>query len=174
MSQYSSILGYPDTAGFAHSWASVEIAIGGIKKVVASKSLKYSDALTMGKGFGTGPRKIIRTRGQVDATGSWEVYRSSWDMLMKDVLALTGNTGFSEQAFPISVSYSEPSNPSLTVTDKLLGVRIHSPEGGGAEGTDALTITVQLDIAEIIWGATAGNPLGTMQLSPIGSIIPTP
>jgi hypothetical protein len=178
MPTYSQILGYPDDAGYAHSWSSVEVEIAGIKKVVATKSLKYSDPLQIGKGWGTSPRKIIRTRGQSDPTGTWEVYRSAWDMIMGDVLSLgAGKIGFGEVSLPIFVSYREPSNPLLTVQDKLLGVRIHSPEGGGQEGTDPLTITLQLDIMEIVWGARKGGAPGYMQLSPFSQVVssvPTP
>ena len=168
MGAYQSILSYPDTGGFAHSWPSVEIMIGGIKKVTATKSLHYTDGLTFGKGWGTGSRRLIRTRGQQDPTGTWEVYRSSFDMIVRDVLALGGVIGFSETILPIFVSYAEPSNPQLTVCDQLLGVRIHSPEGGGQEGTDPLVVTCQLDITEIVWGAP-----GLTQLSPLNGVIPT-
>ena len=67
---------------------------------------------------------------------------------------------------PIFFSYAEPSNPLLTVTDKLLGVRIHSPGAKGQEGTDPLTINLQLDITEIVWGRP-----GIGQLGPLGSVI---
>lgn len=170
MSIYSQVLGYPDTAGFAFSWPSVEISIGGFKKVVASKSIRYSDPLQIGKAYGTSTRPIVRTRGQSAPVGSWEMLRSAWDMLCKDVLAIGGKLGFAEQAFPIFVSYAEPSNPLLTVTDQLLGTRIHSPEAGGSEGPDPLLVTVQLDIMEIVWGKGAGAP-GVMQLSPLNEIV---
>lgn len=170
MPTYSQILGYPDISGWSHSWSSVEISIAGIKKVVATKSLRYRDPLQIGKGWGTSPKKIIRTRGQSDPTGTWEVYRSAWDMLMADVLAIGGRLGFSEVALPIFISYGEPSNPLLTVQDILMGVRIHSPEGGGQEGTDPLTIPLELDIMSIVWGKGKGSP-GFMQLSPTESLI---
>lgn len=171
MPTYYDILGYPDTDGFFHSWASVEIAIAGVQKVVATKSLRYRDPLQIGKVYGTSARKIGRTRGQSDPTGTWEVYRSSWDMIMADVLAVGGRTGFAESKFPITVSYGEPSNPLLTVSDVLLGARIHSPEGGGQEGTDALTVTFELDMMDIMWGKGKLAP-GFFQLSPFGSMIP--
>jgi hypothetical protein len=172
MPTYSQVLGFPDDAGYSHSFSSVEISIGGVKKVVATKSLKYSDPLQIGKGWGTSPHKIIRTRGQSDPTGTWEVYRSAWDMLMADVLAIGGKLGFAEVSLPIFVSYGEPSNPLLTVQDILLGTRIHSPEGGGQEGTDPLVVPLQLDIMRIVWGKGKGAP-GFMQLSPVSGFIST-
>lgn len=175
MSTYESILAFPDDAGFQHSWSSVEIAIAGIRKVVATKSLKYRDPLQIGKGWGTSPHKIIRTRGQSDPTGTWEVYRAAWDQIMSEIVALGGGpqkAGFSEISLPIFVSYGEPSNPALTVQDILLGVRVHSPEGGGQEGTDPLTIPFELDIMRIVWGKGQGAP-GYMQLSPADGIIST-
>lgn len=172
MPTYEQVLGFPDDGGFAHSWSSVEISIGGIKKVVATKSLKYRDPLQIGKGWGTSPHKIIRTRGQSDPTGTWEVYRSAWDQLVADVLAIGGKFGFSETSFPIFVSYGEPSNPALTVQDALLGTRIHSPEGGGQEGTDPMTIPFELEIMRIAWSRRQGNT-GYMQLSPVDGIIST-
>jgi hypothetical protein len=162
---YQDILSYPDTAGFALSFPSVEISILGIKKVVATKSFEYTDGLSIGKGWGTSSRRLIRTRGQSDPTGNWEVYRSSWDMIAA-TLAVVGVSGFSELVVPITFSYAEPSNPILTVTDQLLGVRIHSPSAKGQEGTDPLTISMQLDITSIVWG----NP-GIGQLGPLGAVI---
>jgi hypothetical protein len=171
MSIYQQILNFPEINGFAPSWSSVEIAIGGVKKVVASKSINYDNPLTIGKGWGTSSRKIIRTRGQQDSTGTWEVYRSAWDMLMADVLAIGGRFGFAETALPITVSYAEPSNPAMTVMDSLLGVRCHSPKVGGSEGTDPLVVSFELDIMEIVYGSGRAGP-GFTQLSPIGGIIP--
>jgi len=171
---FSDILGYPDIAGFAFSWSSVEIEIAGIKNVVATKSLKYRDPLQIGKIYGTSSRPIGRTRGQTAPTGTWEVYRSGWDQIMVDVVAAAaagGKIGFAEQAFPITVSYREPSNPLQTVCDKLLGVRIHSPEAGGQEGTDPLTVTFELDIMAISWGRGKFSP-GFFQLTPEGIAIP--
>jgi len=165
MSIYQDILSYPDTAGFALSFPSVEISLLGIKKVVATKSYEYTDGLSIGKGWGTSSTRIIRTRGQSDPTGNWEVYRSSWDMIAA-TLAVAGVSGFSELVVPIFFSYAEPSNPLLTVTDQLLGVRIHSPSAKGQEGTDPLTISLQLDITSIVWGRP-----GIGQLGPLGSVI---
>jgi hypothetical protein len=171
MSVYQQILNYPEINGFAPSWSSVEIAIGGIKKIVASKSIKYRNPLTIGKGFGTSAHKIMRTRGQQEPTGTWEVYRSAWDMLLADGLAIGGRFGFAEISLPIVVSYAEPSNPVMTVVDTLLGVRCHSPEVGGQEGTDPLSVTFELDIMEIVY--SSGNGLaGFTQLNPVGIIIP--
>ena len=169
MPAYLDILSYPDTPGFAFSWSSVEISIAGIKKVVATKSIKYTDGLSFGEGWGTGGRRLIRGRGQLNPTGTWEVYRSSWDMIVRDALAIIGKRGFSEAVLPIFVSYAEPSNPLLTVLDSLLGVRIHSPEAGGSEGTELLTVSLQLNITEIHWGAP-----GLTQLAPSHAVIPSP
>jgi len=171
MSVYSQILNYPDVNGFRPSWSSVEITVAGIKKVVASKSIRYQNPLTIGVMYGTSSHKIGRTRGQQNPTGTWEVYREAWDQLTVDVFAANGRFGFAETIFPIKISYAEPSNPVMTVMDSLLGVRIHSPEVGGQEGTDALTVSFSMDIMEIVYGSgRAGS--GYTQLSPFGGIIP--
>lgn len=167
-----TILNYPNDTGFDFAWASVEIAIGGLRMVVGTRSIKYSEPLTMGKAYGTAGEKIIRTRGTIDPTGTWELYRSSWDAIMEQ-LTLQGSIGFAERTLPITVSMAEPSNPLLTTADILEGVRIHSPDAGGSEGTDPLIVTVQMDIMRIRWGKKQGSP-GYRQLSPsnVGVFVP--
>jgi len=94
---------------------------------------------------------------------------------MAEIVALGGGpqkAGFAEISLPIFVSYGEPSNPALTVQDILLGTRVHSPEGGGQEGTDAVTIPLELDIMRVVWGKGQGAP-GYMQLSPVDGVIST-
>jgi hypothetical protein len=161
-----SPLQYPNINGFDFSWSSVEISIGGIKNVVQSKSLKYKDNRTIGKIFGTSVRKIGRTRGQLDPNGSWEVYRAAWDQIMAYGLPGAGLIGFGEIPVDIHVSYAEPSMPSYITSDVLRGCLLLSPEGGGSEGTDGLTVPFELDIMQIEWGknlATGG--MGFTQLS---------
>jgi hypothetical protein len=166
-------LQYPLINGFLLSWSSIEIAVGPLQAVVLTKSIKYKDARTLGKVYGTSPMKVGRTRGQLDPTGSWEVYRSAWDQIVRDILVagLGGGVGFGENAITIFVKYAEPSNPTMIVTDILSGVICHSPEGGGSEGTDALTIPFELDIMKIQWGQCSSGASIT-QLSSQGKAIP--
>jgi hypothetical protein len=168
---WQDVLGYPDDGGYGLAFSSIEISVAGVRKVVGTKSIKYTDSLTIGSGYGSSPHRIIRTRGQLAPAGTWEVYRSSFDMLIRDAFKI-GKLGFAEVALPIFVSYGEPSNPLLTVCDTLLGVRVHSPEGGGQEGVDPLVVPLQLDIMRIIWAKGKGSP-GMMQLSALDQIIRT-
>jgi hypothetical protein len=47
------------------------------------------------------------------------------------------------------ISYAEEGFD--TWTDTLVGCRIKKDQGGGAEGTDALSVPWDLDIMDILW-----------------------
>lgn len=135
---------YPLINGVAHDWSSVEIDLGEDAGIFTGVTeLTYSDNLEPGQAMGTSAQKLARTRGEYSAEGSLS-------MLLQDsveFIAALGQ-GYKEKVFNVTVMYSEPSSGDV-ITDKLIGCRIGSTEGGGSQGPDALTKTFSLDILRI-------------------------
>ena len=144
-------IAYPDINGVRHSYVSIEFGIDGTK-VKGVKSINYKEETEVAQIYGTAALPIGRTRGRVKFSGDLEIYEEEWYKTFLPKLAKNGAIGFSEGAWPISVSYAEEAATENTVTDKLIGVRLLSPERSQTEGTDALVIKVTLDIMGITWG----------------------
>lgn len=143
---------YPIINGIAHDWSCVEIDINGTIYVGITE-LTYTDDLAPGEASGTSAQVLARTRGKYKAEGSMTLNLSDANALQ----AALGN-GFKETAFPITVSYSDGSNP--VITDKLWGCRIGPTDGGGSEGGDPLQRKYGLNIARISWNGV--DPLVNM------------
>lgn len=86
-----------------------------------------------------------RTKGDLKAEGSLTTYLEEW----KELLDALGD-GYMEKSFDITVSYAEDGRP--TVTDKLRGCRIKKVEESHSQGTDGLTMKIDLHILWIEFG----------------------
>lgn len=137
---------YPVINGNKFDFASIEAELaGGIFKGI--NELTYTDTLEPGIVRGTGPEKLARTLGEYDSEGSIVMYHQDF----QDFLALLtndGETGSMDTVFNITVSMSAPGGDG-TKTDRLIGIRLTSIEGGGSQGTDPLTVTGDLNIMRI-------------------------
>lgn len=150
-----AILQYPQVNGFKTSFCSIEMRINGGLQLPGLKSINYKESLTQGKVYGNSPFKQGRTRGQIDGTGSIEVYQDQWYAFL-DTVTLGGTRGFSEGSDAVVVTFAEPMSPIETKTDILPGVRFHSPDFSSSEGTEALTVKVEFDIlGPIVWNGTS-------------------
>lgn len=129
---------YPVINGFAYSWASIAIRVDGAE-TVAIKEISYTHKVERSKIRGAGMRPIGRTRGEYEAEGSLTLYREGWDTLRRKFGA-----GYMERRFSIVVSYAEEGQP--VVTDELLDCVIASVENNPSQGTDALEVSLDLDI----------------------------
>ena len=132
---------YPVVNGFAYSWASVRFRFDG-GEVVAIKDITYSHKVDRAKLRGAGMRPLGRTRGEYEAEGSVTLFREGWDALRAKL-----GTGYMERRFSISVSYAEAGQP--VVTDELLDCVISSVENNPSQGTDALEVSLDLDIMQL-------------------------
>ena len=146
--------------GSRFSFSSVDFRIPTFpgQRITDIKSVDYTSTLEPGKVFGTSAQKVGRTRGQQECEGSVEMYREAWGLLLPALSALTAFTsglsplgappGIQEVAFDIIVSYAElPISP--VQTDVLKGCRIKKIGSNAAEGTEALTVKLDLDIMQI-------------------------
>jgi hypothetical protein len=145
---------YPLINGHRYSWASATIKAQGLE-LIHIKEISYSHSLEPGAVRGTGAQKLGRTRGEYDAEGSMTLQREQWDDLRNKL-----GDGYLEKSFPISVSYAEDGLP--VVTDELAGVRIKSVENSPSQGTDALEVSLELDVMYII--ENGKKPLRKMRL----------
>lgn len=158
---------FPLVNGLEMSFCSMEIKLGGGLAISGIKSINYDENHSFSKVWGNRPQKQGRTRGQIDPTGSMELLRRQWDALL-EFLTVGGAVGYAERSWPLTVSYAEIGAID-TKCDELTQVRFFNAKAKGSEGTDALTVTVDLDIREIIWH---GSGAPKRALSPSTILLP--
>ncbi len=135
---------YPDINGVRWDYSCVEVRIG-VKPFRGVKSINYADGKEPGDVFGTGAQRIGRTRGQYKPEGSVELYEQEW----RDLLAaLPAGVGYLEAVFPIIVTYQSSLTSGLNV-DVLAGCQIKKVSSDRQEGSDAITVKLELDIMRI-------------------------
>jgi hypothetical protein len=140
---------YPDVNGARTSYCSIELGMAGFF-FKGAKSINYKDKGELPKIYGTSAVPIGRPRGQNDSEGDIELYQQEWDELLP-VITQQGRVGYMELAWPITCAYAEPSQPLLTKTDVLVGVRFMSADRGNSEGNEPLTVKLELSIMSIKW-----------------------
>lgn len=133
---------YPLINGHKYDWSSVEVDLGEAGIFTGIKELTFSHSLEPGIVRGTRAEKLARTRGEYDAEGSIVM----WTQDYNEFIALLGN-GYMEASFDVTMSYSTPNQPTVTV--RLIGCRIVSAEGGGTQGTDPLEVSCSLNIMRV-------------------------
>jgi len=140
---------YPLINGNRSDFSSATIDIAG-DKFNGIKSLNYKQTLEPGLVRGNRAQVLGTTRGKHDAEGNVELYLAEYQALLLKLSALgAGRFGFMEVKFNITAGYAE--GPlDLIVNDQLIGCRIKSVDRTNAEGSDALTVKVDLHIMYII------------------------
>lgn len=140
---------YPDVNGNRTAYCSIELGINGnIAKGV--KEINYKEMHDIPKMRGTSAKPQGRGRGTVDFEGDITFYQADWKGLLF-LLTRGGTVGFAELSHALTVSYAELLSPADTVTDRLVSVRIHSPEVSMSEGADLATVKCGLSIMDIRW-----------------------
>jgi hypothetical protein len=133
---------------YGHS--SLEIMIADISLPLNSvKEISYSGKLEPGKAYGTGVKKLARTVGQYDCTGSMTVLRTEADQIRASLQSIS-NIGYMAQPFNLSITYAENGQP--TVTDVLVGVRITSDDTSSSSGSEPIEVKFELDIMDLQLG----------------------
>ena len=118
--------------------------------------------------FGTSAQKLGRTRGQHEASGSFELYRPEFMDLQSALqgaqainnLSLAPGVvpGLFEVNFGIQVTFSESAPLGVagplsmpTQTDSLVGCRIVKVDQSHSQGSDALTVKCDIDIMYVAY-----------------------
>lgn len=135
---------YPLINGHRYSYASIELALNG-RRFYGHKEISYSQDLEPGEVRGAHAQVLGRTKGELKAEASLTTYLEEW----KEILDALGH-GYMEKTFDITVSYAEEGRP--TVTDKLRGCRIKRVEESHSQGTDGLTVKLDLHVLWIEYG----------------------
>lgn len=133
---------FPLINGHRFSWASISFDIDG-SDIIHIKEISYTSSMETADVRGTGPQKAGTTRGEYNAEGSMTLLAEGWNELR----ARLGN-GYMERRFRLIVSYAEVGQD--VQTDELVGCRITSVEKGGSQGTDALEVSLELNITYIL------------------------
>lgn len=136
---------------FDHS--SLEFTVKGALMIAKFSDISYEDSLTPGILRGADARKLGRTRGEYDASGSITIYKP--DLLAW--LAILGNN-YMEAVFDSTLNYGNEGGE--TFTDVLSGCRITSISDSSSSGGDPLMAEVSLDLMDIVrngLSATGGN-----------------
>lgn len=132
---------YPKINGQKFDFSSVEIDIAGIIYIGVTE-LSYTHTLEPGILRGTRAEKLGRTRGEYDAEGSVTIYKDTWNEIRNAL-----GDGYLETSFDITATYAE--DDEEIQVDKLFGVRITSVETAPSQGTDPITVDLELDIIRI-------------------------
>ena len=150
-----SLPNVPQVNGNRYSFASIDFQLLG-KRYFGVKSINYSDGLDPGEVRGTAPQLLGRTKGKYSAEGSMELYEAEFSDFVAALLSagpslgFIDSVGFMEIPFEVSVSYAEENSP--TITDTLVACRIKKVDKSRAEGTDPLTVKLDLHIMSIDYG----------------------
>src|SRR6266851_2860179 len=138
-------VGYPIINGNSFDYSSVELKINALK-YTGIRSINYKQELQPGKVYGAGaPQLIGRTRGQLDVSGSIEIYREEFLDLTTSLQNLA--VGLLEANFVVTVTYSElppvgipGAVPSPTQSDTIVGVRLQNVDTSPSQGSDPITV----------------------------------
>lgn len=156
--------------GKVYDFSSIEL-VAGPQTFTNLQEVTYSDSLEPGILRGTSAKKKGRTRGEYDAEGTISFYKGDLSSLLSTLAAL-GKGGYGEAEFDINITYSE--GLDNVITDTLVGCRITDIEDSHSQGSDALTVSLTLDIMEISRNGltmTSGGPSGAGIGAALGGLI---
>lgn len=134
----------PFVNGNRYGWASIVLALDG-DEYEGFTAISYRPTQEIGKVRGKGHRKIGRTRGQSDSTGSFTLLEADFNRLVKKL-----GPGFmtGKRDFPITVSYSETGESEI-ITDELIDCRIIDIDKTRDQDTAASAVVCEIDIGKM-------------------------
>jgi hypothetical protein len=135
--------------GHRFDYSSVEINLGGTI-YTAVQEITYSHSLEPGYLRGTKPQKIGRTRGEYNAEASIKLYKADYHNLTQMLSLLNPIVGYMEASFTITVIYQEIASSGQLITDVLSGCRMTKAENSHSQSSDALQVSVDLDVMQIV------------------------
>lgn len=112
-------------------------------------AVSYKLNRSLGKLYANTPRKVRRTRGQIDPDGEFSVPLSDRDDFLAALAAASPTGAFLDATFDITVSYGTDDQP--VINDTLEGCVLLDVDMSGEEGTDPLSVTLPMDIGDIVY-----------------------
>lgn len=132
---------YPDINGISYDWSSIKVSAFGYV-TPAIKGIDYSMTLEPGEARGNSAHWLRRTRGQLKADASFEIYKQEF----QEFIGRFGD-GFMEKSFDVTVAYEDYNQ--LTIVDEIIGCRIKKIADSPKDGSDSPTVKVDLHILEV-------------------------
>lgn len=117
-----------------YDWSSIEVRTDGDEPLVAINAITFSWTVERTMVQGAGRRPLGMTRGRfVPGDASITFHRSAYD-------SLAASPGWCDRDRVIVIQYTD--SVLGTRREVLSGVRFSGAQGGGEQGTDALTVQV--------------------------------
>lgn len=136
--------------GREYDFSDIEARIGGDSpQVFTLTAVAYKSNRTLGKLFANTPRKIRRTRGQIDPDGEVSIPLSDRDEFLAALAAASPTGAFGDAKFDITVSYGTDGQDAIN--DTLEDCMLLDVDMSGEEGTDPLGVTLPLDIGDVLY-----------------------
>lgn len=135
--------------GFTYSHQCFTMRITGLDdlELTGVKSINYKATNNRGKIYGNSPRRLASTVGQMETSGSLELALAEFELLTTRL----GN-GWTEKAFDLIIEFMLPGGDKAGATPVrhvLKTCTLISPDHSSTEGTDATTVKLDLDYAEL-------------------------
>lgn len=137
----------PLVNGFRKDWSAIEVTVKGSRYPNSFTEIAYTKSYERGEVRGRGPNKIGRTRGQAKCEASAKMFKDDFE----DLKAKLG-ADFMNQPFDIIVNYEEA---GVVITDTISGCVLNKVENSHSQGTDALAISLEFDVMDILLGGVA-------------------
>lgn len=142
---------YPLVNGSPYDFSSVELDADG-DRINGFKSVEYGDNVERGDVRGNKPWSLGMTRGQYKVDDpSVEMYRADFEELVRKF-----GSGFYTRQFRLLVSYSN--DGQAVTTDTLVRCRFKKRNNSHSQGSDPLTVKVDLDCEGILWNGVPPFP----------------
>ena len=123
--------------GNTYDYSSIEINVRG-RRYLGITEVSYSDSLEPGEKRGAHAQPLAFTRGEYSSEASVTMGKDDFYEMLADL-----GSGYMEVVLDtVSVTYAEEGQP--TKSDEIVGARITSVEDGHSQGSDALTVSLEL------------------------------
>lgn len=128
---------YPMVNGHRMSFSSINLSIDGTE-TIGFRSITYNDTAEPGEVRGAHAQILGRTLGDYTCEASLELYSEELDEFLRAF-----GDGYMEKIFDITVVYEEEGG-GTTQSDQVHACRIRGINRNHAQGTDPLSVTVDL------------------------------
>lgn len=106
-----------------YSWADIDIRIGGVP-VTTAQEISYKEEQTKEVVYGKGNEPIATQRGQKKYDGSITLLQNEYEAIVES----TKSKSILDAHFDVVVTYGNPENGDVLVTDVLQGCEFTSAE----------------------------------------------